>query len=108
MSVHKTGTREEWLVARAKLLKAEKELTVRSDEVAQQRRELPWVRMDKVYRFESDAGSVSLVDLFCGRSQLVASHFMFGPGYTAGCLECSATADSFNGVLDRKSTRLNS
>jgi predicted dithiol-disulfide oxidoreductase (DUF899 family) len=105
MSVHKTGTREEWLVARAKLLKAEKELTVRSDEVAQQRRELPWVRLDKVYRFESDAGSVSLVDLFCGRSQLVAYHFMFGPGYTAGCLECSATADSFNGVLPHLAAR---
>src|ERR1017187_9106893 len=105
MSVHKTGTREEWLVARAKLLKAEKELTVRSDEGAQQRRELPWGRMDKVYRFESGAGSVSLVDLFCGRSQLSVYHFMFGPGYTAGCLECSATADSFNGVLPHLAAR---
>lgn len=105
MTTHKTGTHEEWRVARAELLKSEKELTRRSDEVAQQRRELPWVRIDKVYRFESDAGSVSLADLFRGRSQLVVYHFMFGPGYTAGCLECSATADSFNGVLPHLGAR---
>jgi predicted dithiol-disulfide oxidoreductase (DUF899 family) len=105
MTNHKTGTRDEWLAARQELLKAEKELTRRGDELARQRQELPWVRMDKLYRFESDAGSVSLVDLFCGRSQLVVYHFMFGPGYTAGCLECSATADSFNGVLPHLAAR---
>src|SRR6266536_4587939 len=96
---HKTGTREEWLAARLELLKAEKELTRRSDELARRRQELPWVRIVKDYRFETDAGKASLADLFKGRSQLVVYHFMFGPGYTAGCPTCSATADSFNGVL---------
>src|SRR6184192_3176142 len=96
---HKTGTREEWLAARLELLKAEKELTRRSDELARRRQELPWVRIVKDYRFETDAGKASLADLFKGRSQLVVYHFMFGPGYTTGCPACSATADSFNGVL---------
>jgi predicted dithiol-disulfide oxidoreductase (DUF899 family) len=94
---HKTGTREEWLAARLELLKAEKELTRRSDELARRRQELPWVRIDKEYRFETDEGSASLADLFRGRSQLLVYHFMFGPNYTAGCPSCSAIADGFNG-----------
>jgi predicted dithiol-disulfide oxidoreductase (DUF899 family) len=97
MTNHKTGTREEWLAARLELLKAEKELTRRGDELAKQRQELPWVRIDKEYRFETDEGKASLVDLFRGRSQLLVYHFMFGPDYTAGCPACSAIADGFNG-----------
>ena len=97
MTKHKTGTREEWLAARLELLQAEKELTRRSDEVAQRRQELPWVRIDKAYRFETDEGSAQLADLFKGRSQLLVYHFMFGPDYTAGCPACSAIADGFNG-----------
>jgi predicted dithiol-disulfide oxidoreductase (DUF899 family) len=96
MTGHKTGTREEWLAARLELLEAEKELTRRSDEVARQRRELPWVRVDKDYRFETDGGTASLAGLFRGRSQLLVYHFMFGPDYTAGCPSCSAIADGFN------------
>lgn len=94
----KTGTREEWLVARLQLLKAEKELTRRSDELARQRQELPWVPIDKGYRFETDEGNASLVDLFCGRTQLLVYHFMFGPDYVAGCPSCSSIADGFNGI----------
>jgi len=97
MTSHTTGTREEWLAARLELLKAEKELTRRSDEVARRRQELPWVRIDKQYRFETDEGSASLTDLFRGRSQFLVYHFMFGPDYTAGCPACSAIADGFNG-----------
>ena len=99
MTHHRTGTREEWLAARLRLLEDEKELTRRSDEVARQRQELPWVRIDKAYRFETDAGSASLADLFRGRSQLLVYHFMFGPEYTAGCPSCSAIADGFNGCV---------
>src|SRR5438034_3240153 len=97
MTKHMTGTREEWLTARLELLGAEKDLTRRSDELARRRQELPWVRVDKEYRFETDEGSASLVDLFRGRSQLLVYHFMFGPEYTAGCPACSAIADGFNG-----------
>jgi len=97
MTDHKTGTREEWLAARLDLLSAEKELTRRSDEVARQRQELPWVRVDKDYRFDTDDGPASLADLFQGRSQLLVYHFMFGPDYTAGCPSCSAIADGFDG-----------
>jgi predicted dithiol-disulfide oxidoreductase (DUF899 family) len=97
MTDHKTGTREEWLVARLKLLEAEKELTRRSDELARRRQELPWVRIDKAYRFETDEGSAALADLFRGRSQLLVYHFMFGPDYKAGCATCSTIADGFNG-----------
>ena len=97
MTEHKTGTRAEWLAARLDLLKAEKELTRRSDELARRRQDLPWVRIDKKYRFETDAGSASLADLFKGRSQLLIYHFMFGPDYTAGCPSCSAIADGFDG-----------
>jgi predicted dithiol-disulfide oxidoreductase (DUF899 family) len=92
-------SREEWLVARLELLKEEKELTRRSDELARRRQELPWVRVTKEYRFETEEGSGSLADLFRGRSQLLVYHFMFGPDYTAGCPSCSAIADSFNGVV---------
>src|SRR5215204_3363959 len=100
MRKHITGTREEWLAARLELLEAEKELTRRSDELARRlRQELPWVRIDKAYRFETDAGSASLADLFQGRSQLLVYHFMFGPDYTAGCPSCSAIADGFNGSV---------
>ena len=97
MTEHATGTREEWLAARLELLAAEKELTRRSDELARQRQALPWVRVDKDYRFETDEGSASLADLFRGRSQLLVYHFMFGPDYSAGCPACSAIADGFNG-----------
>jgi predicted dithiol-disulfide oxidoreductase (DUF899 family) len=99
MTKHMTGTRKEWLRARLELLEAEKELTRRSDELARRRQELPWVRIDKEYRFETDEGSASLADLFRGRSQLLVYHFMFGPDYTAGCPSCSAIADGFDGSV---------
>jgi predicted dithiol-disulfide oxidoreductase (DUF899 family) len=99
MTPHTTGTREEWLAARLELLDAEKELTRRSDELARQRQQLPWVRVDKDYRFEADDGSASLADLFRGRSQLLIYHFMFGPEYTGGCPVCSTIADGFNGAV---------
>ena len=89
---HKTGTRKQWLAARLKLLEAEKELTRRSDDLARRRQKLPWVRIDKEYRFEIDEGGALLADLFRGRSQLLVYHFMFGPDYTAGCPACSAIA----------------
>src|SRR4030081_3461929 len=94
---HITGTREEWLAARLELLDAEKELTRRSDELARRRQELPWVRIDKAYRFETAKGTAFLADLFGGRSQLLIYHFMFGPEYTAGCPSCSTIADGFDG-----------
>jgi predicted dithiol-disulfide oxidoreductase (DUF899 family) len=97
MTKHRTGTRKEWLSARLTLLEAEKDLTRRSDELAQRRQELPWVRIDKPYRFETDEGRASLAELFRGRSQLLVYHFMFGPDYKAGCPSCSAIADGFNG-----------
>jgi predicted dithiol-disulfide oxidoreductase (DUF899 family) len=99
MTTHMTGTRKEWLAARLDLLKAEKELTRQSDELARRRQDLPWVRVDKEYRFETEQGSASLPDLFRGRSQLLVYHFMFGPDYKAGCVSCSALADGFNGIV---------
>ena len=99
MTKHATGTREQWLAARLDLLEAEKDLTRRSDELAKRRQELPWVRIDKDYRFDTDNGSASLKDLFGGRSQLLVYHFMFGPDYKAGCPSCSMIADGFNGFL---------
>ena len=99
MTAHATGTRQEWLTARLELLEDEKELTRRSDALALRRQDLPWVRIDKEYRFETDEGSASLADLFKGRSQLLVYHFMFGPDYTAGCPSCSAIADGFNGIV---------
>lgn len=98
MTAHETGTREQWLAARLKLLDAEKALTRQGDELARRRQELPWVRVDKDYRFETDDGKVSLADLFQGRSQLLVYHFMFGPDYKAGCISCSSIADGFNGI----------
>ncbi|MDQ1545582.1 MAG: hypothetical protein QOH69_486 [Actinomycetota bacterium] len=99
MTRHMIGTHEDWLAARLELLEAEKELTRRSDELARRREGLPWVRVDKEYRFETDQGSASLPDLFQGRSQLLVYHFMFGPDYKAGCPSCSAIADGFDGFV---------
>jgi len=99
MTTHTIGTREEWLAGRLELLEAEKELTRRSDELARQRQALPWVRIDKDYRFDSEDGSASLADLFRGRSQLLVYHFMFGPDYAAGCPSCSSIADGFDGFV---------
>jgi predicted dithiol-disulfide oxidoreductase (DUF899 family) len=99
MTDHITGTREEWLAARLGLLREEKELTRRGDEVARRRQALPWVRVDKDYRFETEEGSASLADLFQGRSQLLVYHFMFGPDWTAGCPSCSMIADGFDGFV---------
>jgi predicted dithiol-disulfide oxidoreductase (DUF899 family) len=98
MTTHITGTREEWLAARLELLEEEKKLTRRSDELARQRQALPWVRVDKEYRFDTTEGSASLADLFRGNSQLLVYHFMFGPDYKAGCPSCSAIADGFDGI----------
>ena len=99
MTEHRTGTREEWLAERLELLTEEKALTHRGDELARRRQELPWVRIDKEYRFETGDGTASLADLFRGRSQLIVYHFMFGPDYDAGCPSCSAIADGFNGSV---------
>jgi predicted dithiol-disulfide oxidoreductase (DUF899 family) len=97
MTTHTTGTRKDWLAARLELLEAEKELTRRSDELARRRQALPWVRVEKEYRFDTDDGNASLAQLFRGRSQLLVYHFMFGADYAAGCPSCSAIADGFNG-----------
>ncbi len=97
-TTHATAARKDWLVARLELLRAEKELTRRSDEIARMRQQLPWVRVEKDYRFDTDRGSATLADLFQGRSQLLVYHFMFGPDYGAGCPSCSAIADGFDGV----------
>ena len=105
MTTHKIGTREEWLAARAPLLAREKEQTRLADEIARERRELPWVSLDKEYRLDTERGPRTLAELFDGRSQLIVYHFMFGPGYTAGCATCSSTADSFNGVLPHLEAR---
>jgi predicted dithiol-disulfide oxidoreductase (DUF899 family) len=98
MSTHSTGTHEEWLAARLALLAAEKDYTRRGDELARQRQALPWVRVDKTYRFDTDEGSATLADLFRGRSQLMVYHFMFGPDWAAGCPSCSSIADGFDGI----------
>src|SRR5690242_1858125 len=95
---HTTGTRAQWLEARLALLESEKELTRRSDALARQRQALPWVRIDKAYRFDTERGSMTLADLFAGRTQLMIYHFMFGPTYKAGCPSCSAIADGFDGI----------
>jgi predicted dithiol-disulfide oxidoreductase (DUF899 family) len=97
--MHITGTREEWLAARLELLKAEKELTRHSDEVARMRQKLPWVRIEKGYRFDTDEGSATLADLFQGHSQLLVYHFMFGPDFAAGCPSCTSIANGFNGII---------
>src|SRR3954454_1121990 len=94
MTDHKIGTQEEWQAARDELLAEEKELTRRGDELAEKRRELPWVRVEKDYRFETAGGTKSLADLFGGRSQLMIYHFMFGPSWEAGCPVCSSISDT--------------
>jgi predicted dithiol-disulfide oxidoreductase (DUF899 family) len=99
MTDHKTGTREEWLAAREELLAREKELTRLGDELARRRRELPWVRVEKEYRFDTDEGTRTLAELFDGRSQLLVYHFMFGPSYEAGCPTCSSMADTIDGAI---------
>src|ERR1700674_1285986 len=99
MTGHKTGTRAEGLAGRVALVEGRKARTRRSDELAQRRQELPWVRIDKEYSFGTDDGTASLADLFRGRSQLLIYHFMFGPDYTAGCPTCSTIADGFNGSV---------
>jgi predicted dithiol-disulfide oxidoreductase (DUF899 family) len=96
MPSHRTGTGQEWLDARLALLKAEKEVTRLNDDVARQRRELPWVRIEKDYLFDTEEGDATLADLFRGRSQLVIYHFMFGPDWDEGCPSCSAVADGFD------------
>jgi predicted dithiol-disulfide oxidoreductase (DUF899 family) len=98
MTTHLTGTREEWITARLALLAEEKEHTRRGDELAKRRQALPWVRIEKDYAFETEAGSAKLADLFRGHSQLLVYHFMFGPTWTAGCPSCSSIADGFNGL----------
>ena len=97
MTSHTVGSRDEWRAARLALLDAEKELTRRSDALAAQRQQLPWVRIDKDYRFDSASGEVGLVDLFGGRSQLIVQHFMYPPSWDAGCPSCSAMADGWSG-----------
>ncbi|WGS40613.1 DUF899 domain-containing protein [Burkholderia sp. JSH-S8] len=97
MTTHLTGTRDEWLAARLALLDAEKALTRQGDELARRREALPWVRVDKTYRFDTEGGPATLADLFGGRSQLLVYHFMFGPDYKAGCPSCSALTDGFDG-----------
>src|SRR5947209_13942841 len=99
MTGHKVGTREEWVAAREELLAREKEHTRLGDELARQRRELPWVRVEKEYRFDTDEGTKTLSDLFDGRSQLIVYHFMFGPSYEAGCPTCSSMVDGLDGLL---------
>ena len=99
MTEHKVVSREEWAAAREELLAREKEHTRLGDELARQRRELPWVRVEKQYRFDADDGTHTLAELFDGRSQLLVYHFMFGPSYEAGCPTCSAVADCVNGIL---------
>jgi predicted dithiol-disulfide oxidoreductase (DUF899 family) len=99
MTQHTTGTRDEWLAARLELLDAEKQLTRRSDELARQRQQLPWVRVEKDYRFDTEDGEASLAELFRGRSQLLIYHFMFGPEFSGGCPVCSTIADGFSGSV---------
>jgi predicted dithiol-disulfide oxidoreductase (DUF899 family) len=99
MTDHKIVGREDWEAAREELLQREKEHTRMADELARQRRELPWVAIEKEYRFDADDGTRTLAELFDGRSQLLIYHFMFGPAYEAGCRTCSSMADGFNGLL---------
>jgi predicted dithiol-disulfide oxidoreductase (DUF899 family) len=105
MVQRKVATREEWLAARDALLVQEKELTRRGDQLAAERRDLPWVPIEKEYRFDTDAGPKTLAELFDGRSQLIAYHFMFGPAYAAGCPVCSSAADTFNGAVPHLNAR---
>lgn len=99
------GTDEQWLAARLELLEAEKELVRHSDEVARRRRELPWVKVDKRYTFDTPAGERTLAELFAGRSQLLVQHFMFGPGWEQGCPSCSFMADHSDGMTAHLANR---
>ena len=105
MTEHRIGTQEQWQAERDELLKQEKELTRRGDDLTRRRRELPWVPVDKDYRFETEDGAKTLADLFGGRSQLLVYHFMFGPSYQAGCPTCSSMADGVNGVVPHLNAR---
>src|SRR3954462_3387962 len=105
MKGHPIATRRDWLDARLQLLKAEKELTGRSDELARQRQALPWVRVEKEYRFATDEGQASLPELFKGRSQLLVYHFMFGPDWKAGCPSCSFVSDHLDGAVPHLAAR---
>ncbi|MGD0453550.1 MAG: DUF899 domain-containing protein [Solirubrobacteraceae bacterium] len=105
MTAHKTGTRQEWLAARAELLKREKEHTRLGDELARRRRELPWVRVEKEYRLDTDDGAQTLAELFDGRSQLLVYHFMFGPSYENGCPTNSSIADAVDGIIPHLNAR---
>jgi predicted dithiol-disulfide oxidoreductase (DUF899 family) len=105
MTDHRVASREEWLAAREQLLVREKEHTSLGDELARQRRELPWVQVEKEYRFDTDEGEKSLAELFDGRSQLLVYHFMFGPEYTAGCPVCSSGADTYDGAVPHLNAR---
>lgn len=100
MPTHLIGSREDWLRQRLELLEAEKSLTRQSDELARRRQQLPWVQVEKDYRFDTEQGEASLRDLFRGRSQLLVYHFMFGPDFESGCPSCSAIADGFNGIWE--------
>src|SRR5690242_1393586 len=105
MPEHQVGTQQEHDAARAELLAEEKELTRRSDELARKRRELPWVAVEKDYRFETGAGTRSLAELFDGRSQLLVYHFMFGPPYEAGCPVCSSITDTIDANVPHLAAR---
>jgi predicted dithiol-disulfide oxidoreductase (DUF899 family) len=105
MAERRTASRGEWQAAREELLRREKEHTREGDALAQARRELPWLEVEKEYRFETDDGPKTLAELFDGRSQLLMYHFMFGPSYEAGCIACSSNGDSVNGVLPHLNAR---
>jgi predicted dithiol-disulfide oxidoreductase (DUF899 family) len=105
MTEHGIASREEWQVARDELLQREKEHTKIGDELSRQRRQLPWVRVEKEYRFDTDQGTRTLAELFDGRSQLLVYHFMFGPSYEAGCPACTSMADTINGVIPHLNAR---
>jgi predicted dithiol-disulfide oxidoreductase (DUF899 family) len=105
MASHTVATREEWLAARAELLDREKALTRENDEITKQRLDLPWVRIDKQYSFETEDGPKTLLELFDGRSQLMVYHFMFGPEYEAGCPVCSSGADTYDGAVPHLNAR---
>src|SRR5436190_1020808 len=105
MTEHRIGTHEEWLAARNELLEREKELTHRNDELSRQRRQLPWVRLEKEYSFETEDGTKTLAELFDGRSQLMVYNFMFGPAYEAGCPVCSSGADTYDGAVAHLNAR---
>ena len=105
MENHRIVTRSEWFEARKQLLSREKDFTLRRDELSRERRELPWVRVDKEYVFQGPEGEETLADLFAGRSQLIVYHFMFGPDWEAGCKSCSFWVDHFDGLATHLNQR---